>query len=103
MRINFNLDTSRINNQEFNPPDWFRNQIDAFLEEWDLNPESGDVSNWFVDRKKGLPEFVKWLRANDWAANYYEMDHKYYGEIPLSFGIEFKEDCPRFVEAKLKT
>jgi hypothetical protein len=101
MRVNFNLETSLINDGGLSLPGWLDKVFRDFLESWDLHPESHEVISWAIDRKDGLQDFIKWMQAQGWKVAYYEMAGLVSGTEPLSFGMEFAEDCQRLMTARL--
>jgi hypothetical protein len=101
MRININLNTSFINCEGLVLPMWLQDQVNEFLETWDLHPEAEDVIDWVMDEKSGLQELIKWMQAQGWQVSYYEMQRRTKDGTPLSFGMEFAEDCQRYMTARL--
>jgi hypothetical protein len=101
MRINFNLKTSYVNCEDLVLPAWLQEQVNDFLATWDLHPESEDVVDWLLDERSGLQELIKWMQAHSWKVSYYEMQRRDKEGTPLSHGLEFAEDCQRYMTARL--
>lgn len=102
MRVNFNPGTSKLTGGDMDDdPEWLQYLRGQFMESWDLDIEDDSVVDWFYSIE-GTKAFLKWLRANDFAAKWWEIQVST-GNAKLAWGIEFRDECPQFVEAKLKT
>lgn len=102
MRINFNCGTGR-HLKEHDKPDWLKRLVVQYLEEYDINA-SNDQAQRFMYQPAGVRMFAEWLAETGFQAKYWEIDWRYdEGYHPIGFGIWFDEQCPRFVEAKLKS
>ena len=81
---------------------WLRAIAIEFCDEHEL--EFNVKARLWLRSRQGCEYFVKWLQARNWQASYWELppliDNN--EEVYIGFGIEVKDDCPTFIEYKLK-
>lgn len=100
MRLNFNLKTTYSNHM----PTWLSDEQHRWLKEYDL--DVAYTNPWVVEyiwSPKGAINFSLWLRLQGFKVNYYEVDYlNEDSKLPVAFGLEFDESCPKFVLEQLK-
>lgn len=84
---------------------WLAAIAEEFMIEHDIKV-SNTVWAWLKTRD-GIRYFGEWLKEKGWEVTYWELppfvDPSKNGVIKyLGFGLDFKNDCPKFIEAKLK-
>jgi hypothetical protein len=57
--------------------------------------------NKFTTTLDGVNDFCDWLKESGYKATIWETKTKI-GDSPFAFGINIADDCPLFVELKLK-
>jgi hypothetical protein len=102
MKLNFNRahSISLAYDSEVNVR-WLNAYIKGFLEHHDLKHDG--ASDALLMSPKGIKMLAEWIAASGVQVSYWEVDHRVKEDgPPIAFGLEFREDCPLFIEAKLR-
>lgn len=70
----------------------------AFCREHDIDYHA--ESHTFLNSPSGAETMSAWLGSKGWRVTAWIFNREI--EEPLAWGLNFDDDCPRFVEAKLK-
>jgi len=70
--------------------------IDDLCDDYDL--DTSRISSW-IKNKKGLAHFIRYLEDQGYEVKEYSWPEE---KDPLSWGLEFKDDNPLLVAAKLR-
>ncbi len=105
IRINFNTSTSNTLHWKNGPglPNWMKLVLEDFQKSYDSNFDSSYENHLYSE--KGLKYVVNWLKSYGYKVAYWEMDFNTKpADNPyiLAYGIEFQEDCEKFIELKLR-
>lgn len=104
MRINLNGSTSVTMGWHMDKPDppWFVHLTGRFCADYDMDFESQDVRV-FLSSQQGIRILAHWLQEDGFRARYWEFDWRRNPDAhaTIAYGIEFDDDCPKFVEVKL--
>lgn len=101
MRMNFNWESSTVSNHP--DPPWLQELMRRFAEHYDM-----DISRNAVFRlmwsPAGIKKFAEWIEKEGWKVSYWELDLPTNQDdpSPVAFGLDIADDCPKFMEAKLK-
>lgn len=102
MKINFNRphSISLAYDSEHNFR-WLNVYIKSFLEHHDLKHDG--ASDAFLKSPKGVMMLCKWISSHGLDVQYWEIDHRVREDMPpIAYGLDFKDDCPKFIESKLR-
>jgi hypothetical protein len=102
MKLNFNRPHSILlaYDSEANVR-WLNWYIQGFLEHHDLKHDG--ASNAFLMSPKGIRMLAEWIASQGLQVSYWEIDHRVKDDgLPLAYGLDFRDDCPHFIEAKLR-
>ena len=105
MKINFNGQSSIINAwRKKNLPIWFVTLNNQFFIEHDINEDSDGIHG-FLCSEQYVIALANWLKAKGYNASYWCIDYHLRPDIkePYAFGIDIVDDCPCFVELKLRS
>lgn len=98
MKLNFsNYRAGKDSNQ------WLNELAKEFLNEHDIVSNT-KIRTWLRSRK-GSKCFIDWLESRGWQVSYWELlpmvdeDGK---KTYIAYGINIKDDCPKFVEYVLR-
>ncbi len=102
MRINFNrahsVSLAYDSETDFK---WLNAFIKGFLEHYDLKHDG--ASNAFLLSTNGIRMMGDWIATNGVQVSYWEIDHRVKEDgPPIAYGLDFQDDCPAFIEAKLR-
>jgi hypothetical protein len=103
MRINFNGEISLIYPWEEDAPDWLDHLQDEFCRAYDMDPDKSTVIG-YLGSPDAAQDMAAWLKGQEYRVSYYELAYKQrHDDIrTVSYGLEFDDACPRFIELKLK-
>jgi hypothetical protein len=83
-------------------PKWITTLQQQFLVVYDIDTDEDDVDT-FVWSVIGVTEFVVWLTSEGYKAEYWESSFFVKdSDKPIGYGIQFADDCPKLIEAKLR-
>lgn len=80
---------------------WLNEYIKGFFEHHDLKHDG--ASDAFLKGPRGVRVLADWIAAQGLQVSYWELDYRT-GEDqpPLAYGLDFQDNCPKFIEAKLR-
>jgi hypothetical protein len=103
-RINFDTSTSSMLHWKKGTgmPSWLENLINEFKQAYNLLIE--DEYKHYFTNEQGIKYLVTWLKEEGYDVEYWEFPFTVGENISIfGYGIKFKNDCPKFIEAKLRT
>ena len=108
VRINFNSSTSI--HLHWKSTQALPNWVNCILKEFQIAYGSNFTESYeaYLTSKDGIQYIVKWLKDQGYKAEYWSMEFDQSRgdtifKITLAYGIEFQEDCEKFVELKLRS
>lgn len=77
------------------------NMIADFCREHDVKI-STTFKKYLVDYRRGLPCLIEWAKTKNWKVKLWLLPDFGDGSGSAAYGLEFDDDCPLFMEARLK-
>jgi len=100
MKINLHHGTLGIARYEFSNK-LLEQLVAEFCEEYNIQPSDTTIYE-LKDYNKQLPILVNWAVSTGWKINTWELKrHPDNGNL-FAYGLDFADDCPYFMEARLK-
>ena len=100
MRFNFNRSTSKTLEIGQVKPQWLITLLNEYADDHDINQKT--IGLGFLQTCIGLPELVEWMQDKGYSVSYWETSSKFESNIPIAFGLDILETCPKFTELRLR-